>query len=78
MLNTVLNGSDPVIFLESQRLYGIGEEFEETVPEEYYEVPLGEPACRRKGTDLTIVTVGATLYRPQSSRRTRREIWYLR
>ena len=57
-----LAGSDPVIFLESQRLYGIGEEFEETVPEEYYEVPLGEPACRRKGTDLTIVTVGATLY----------------
>ena len=62
MLNTALAGSDPVIFFESQRLYGIGEEFEETVPEEYYEVPLGEPACRRKGTDLTIVTVGATLY----------------
>ncbi len=33
------------------------------MPKDYYEVPLGEPAVRRKGSDLTIITVGATLYR---------------
>ncbi|MBU8913889.1 MAG: dehydrogenase, partial [Spirochaetales bacterium] len=63
MLNLALNGTDPVVFFESQRLYDRGEEFEPGgVPEGYYEVPEGEPAVRRNGTDLTIVTVGATLY----------------
>jgi 2-oxoisovalerate dehydrogenase E1 component len=33
------------------------------VPDGYYETPEGEPAVRRKGTDLTIATLGATLYR---------------
>ncbi|TVQ37711.1 MAG: dehydrogenase [Spirochaetaceae bacterium] len=64
MLNLALRGTDPVVFFESQRLYDIGELFEsEGVPEGYYEVPEGEPALRRGGTDLTIVTIGATLYR---------------
>jgi len=63
MLNAALSGTDPVIFLESQRLYDIGELFEPEVPEEYYEVPLGPPAKRRDGDDVTIITIGATLYR---------------
>lgn len=63
MLNSALSGTDPVIFLESQRLYDIGELFEEEVPEGYYEVPLGPPAKRRDGDDVTIITIGATLYR---------------
>ncbi|MDA3961337.1 MAG: thiamine pyrophosphate-dependent enzyme [Planctomycetota bacterium] len=63
MLNTALVGTDPTIFFESQRLYTIGEEFEAEVPEGYYEIAEGEPALRRKGKDLTIITVGATLYR---------------
>lgn len=63
MLNLALRGTDPVIFFESQKLYGIGEMFEKGgVPTGYYEVPLGEPAIRRTGTDLTIATIGATLY----------------
>ena len=33
------------------------------MPIEYYEVPLGEPAVRRQGTDVTIITIGAVLYR---------------
>ena len=33
------------------------------MPTEYYEVEMGEPAIRRRGTDLTIVTIGAALYR---------------
>ena len=63
MLNTALNGSDPVIFLESQRIYDIGEMFQKEVPEEYYEIELGEPDVKKEGKDLTILTVGATLYR---------------
>jgi len=63
MLNLALRGTDPVIFFESQKLYGIGEEFvTEGVPEGYYEVPEGEPALRKSGKDQTICTIGATLY----------------
>jgi 2-oxoisovalerate dehydrogenase E1 component len=64
MLNLALAGSDPVVFFESQRIYDIGELFvREGVPEGYYEVPEGEPALRREGKDLTIISLGATLYR---------------
>lgn len=63
MMNTALNGSDPVVFFESQRLYDIGELFEPEVPAGYYEVPFGPPAQRRQGKDITLITIGATLYR---------------
>ncbi|HHU12944.1 MAG TPA: dehydrogenase [Clostridiaceae bacterium] len=64
MMTAALNGTDPVIFFESQRLYDIGEQFVAGgVPEGSYEVPLGEPAIRRTGSDVTILTIGATLYR---------------
>lgn len=64
MLNLALRGTDPVIFFESQKIYDIGEMFEKGgVPEGYYEVPLGEPAIRRAGSDITIMTLGPTLYK---------------
>ena len=64
MLNLALRGVDPVVFFESQRLYTEPEILVDGgVPIDYYEVELGEPAVRRPGSDLTIVTVGATLYR---------------
>ncbi len=63
MLNLALHGTDPVVFFESQRLYPEPETIVEGgVPADYYEVPLGEPAVRREGTDLTIVTLGPALY----------------
>ncbi len=63
LMNAALAGSDPVVFFESQKLYDKGEEFrKEGVPEEYYEIPLGEPDIKRAGTDLTILSVGASLY----------------
>ncbi|PID56181.1 dehydrogenase [candidate division KSB3 bacterium] len=63
MLNLALRGTDPVVFFESQKLYGIGEIFEKSgIPEGYYEIPEGEPAVRRQGRDLTIMTLGAALY----------------
>lgn len=64
LMNSALNGTDPVIFFESQRIYDKGEEFrKEGVPEGYYEIPLGEPDIKRVGSDITILTIGATLYR---------------
>ncbi|MCF8359323.1 MAG: dehydrogenase [Prolixibacteraceae bacterium] len=64
MMNSALQGTDPVVFFESQRIYDVGEQFHEGgVPEGYYEIPFGEPDVKREGTDITILTVGATLYR---------------
>lgn len=64
LMNAALQGTDPVIFFESQRIYDIGEQFHEGgVPAEYYEIPLGEPDVKRAGKDVTIVSIGATLYR---------------
>ena len=64
LMNSALQGTDPVIFFESQRIYDIGEHFHQGgVPEGYYEIPFGEPDIKRKGDDITILTVGATLYR---------------
>jgi 2-oxoisovalerate dehydrogenase E1 component len=64
LMNSALQGTDPVIFFESQRVYDIGEMFHEGgVPEGYYEIPMGEPDVKRAGNDVTILTIGATLYR---------------
>ncbi len=64
LMNAALQGTDPVVFFESQRIYDIGEQFhKEGVPEGYYEIPLGEPDIKRKGSDITILSIGATLYR---------------
>lgn len=63
LMNAALQGTDPVIFFESQRIYDVGEWFHEGgVPEDYYEIPLGEPDVKRQGKDITILTIGATLY----------------
>jgi 2-oxoisovalerate dehydrogenase E1 component len=64
LMNAALQGTDPVVFFESQRLYDLGEMFHKGgVPAEYYEIPIGEPDIKREGKDVTILTIGATLYR---------------
>ncbi len=63
LMNSALQGTDPVIFFESQRIYDVGEMFHEGgVPEGYYEIPMGEPDIKKEGKDITILTIGATLY----------------
>jgi 2-oxoisovalerate dehydrogenase E1 component len=63
MMNTALAGTDPVVFFESQKVYDYGEMFEQAgVPEGYYEIELGAPSIKRKGKDITIVTLGPALY----------------
>ena len=64
LMQSALNGTDPVIFLESQRIYDQAELFHEGgVPEAEYEVSFGEPDVKRVGSDITILSIGATLYR---------------
>jgi 2-oxoisovalerate dehydrogenase E1 component len=64
LMNAALQGTDPVVFFESQRLYDFGEQFHQGgVPEGYYEIAIGEPDIKRAGEDVTILSIGATLYR---------------
>jgi len=64
LMEAALNGTDPVIFFESQRIYDKGEEFHEGgVPEETYEITIGDPDVKKVGKDVTILTIGAVLYR---------------
>ena len=72
LMNSALSGTDPVIFFESQRIYDQSEHFHgaQGVPAGYYEIPIGEPEVKREGSDLTILTVGATLYRALNAART--------
>lgn len=64
LMYSALLGTDPVIFFESQRIYDIPEMFHPGgVPEGRYTIPFGEPDVKKVGKDLTILTIGATLYR---------------
>jgi 2-oxoisovalerate dehydrogenase E1 component len=64
LMNAALHGTDPVVFFESQRIYDQPELFaQEGVPEGFYEVEIGKPDVKQTGEDLTILSVGATLYR---------------
>ncbi len=64
LMQAALNGTDPVIFLESQRIYDVAEQFHQGgVPQEEYEITIGDPDIKVVGSDVTILTIGATLYR---------------
>jgi len=64
LMEAALNGTDPVVFFESQRIYDVGEQFHEGgVPAGRYEITIGDTNLIRPGKDITILTVGATLYR---------------
>jgi 2-oxoisovalerate dehydrogenase E1 component len=70
LMYSALRGTDPVVFFESQRIYDQPEEFVPGgVPAGRYEVPFGAPAVRKQGKDLTILTIGATLYRAMEAAR---------
>jgi 2-oxoisovalerate dehydrogenase E1 component len=64
LMYSALLGTDPVVFFESQRIYDQPELFHPGgVPAEAYTIPIGEPDIKKAGKDITILTVGATLYR---------------
>jgi 2-oxoisovalerate dehydrogenase E1 component len=64
LMYSALLGTDPVVFFESQRIYDQPELFHPGgVPADAYTIPIGEPDVKKPGKDITILTVGATLYR---------------
>ena len=62
LLKTAIRGEDPVLFLEHKALYRQGPA-RRPEPHADYLVPLGKAAIARAGTDLTIVTWGAIVYK---------------
>jgi len=54
LLKTSIRDNDPVIFMESELMYGDKGE----VPENEYIIPIGVADIKREGTDLTIVSFG--------------------
>lgn len=63
LMASALAGNDPVVVFESQRLYDVGELFRtEGVPQEHYALPIGRSDVKRAGTDLTVLTIGPSLY----------------
>ncbi|TYT60747.1 alpha-ketoacid dehydrogenase subunit beta [Natrialba swarupiae] len=56
LLTSAIRDPDPVIFLEPKLIYRA---FREEIPNESYEVPIGEAAVRRAGSDISVYTWGA-------------------
>ena len=54
LLKAAIRDNDPVVFLESEKMYGDKGE----VPEGEYSIPIGVADIKRKGTDITLVTFG--------------------
>ena len=59
LLIAAIRDPDPVMFFEPKRVY---RSFKEEVPEEMYEIPIGEAKVVNEGEDLTIVTWGAPVF----------------
>ncbi len=71
LMESALKGTDPVVFFESQRIYDVGEQFHEGgVPAERYEIEFGDTNKVRDGKDVTILTIGAVLYRAMDAAKT--------
>ncbi|MCX7004465.1 MAG: alpha-ketoacid dehydrogenase subunit beta [bacterium] len=57
LLKAAIRSNDPVMFVESQLLYGV----KGPVPEEEYLIRLGEADVKRAGTDATVVGWGPAM-----------------
>lgn len=54
LLKSAIRDNDPVIFMESEQMYGDKME----IPEEEYLIPIGKADIKREGKDVTIVSFG--------------------
>ncbi len=57
LLISAIRDPDPVVFFEPKRIY---RSFREEVPEDEYTVPIGKAKIVEEGSDLTVVTWGAS------------------
>ena len=63
LLRTSIADEDPVIFAEHALLYNRRGE----VPDDWYDVPLGQAAVKREGTDVTLVGYGRMVHVAQDA-----------
>jgi pyruvate dehydrogenase E1 component beta subunit len=54
LLKSAIRDNDPVIFMESEQMYGDKGD----VPEEEYLIPIGKADIKQAGTDVTVVSFG--------------------
>ncbi|GIR98825.1 MAG: pyruvate dehydrogenase subunit beta [Flavobacteriaceae bacterium] len=54
LLKSAIRDNDPVIFMESEQMYGDKGQ----VPEEEYTIPIGEAEVKKHGSDVTVVSFG--------------------
>jgi len=59
LLKSAIRDDNPVIFIESETLYGTKGE----VPDEEYTIPLGVAEVKREGTDVTVIGYMGMLHR---------------
>ena len=59
LLISAIRDPDPVIFFEPKRVY---RSFREEVPEDEYTIPIGQAKVVTEGTDITLVSWGATVF----------------
>jgi pyruvate dehydrogenase E1 component subunit beta len=60
LLISAIRDPDPVIFLESTRVY---RQIKEDVPDEEYTIPLGKARIAKEGKEVTLVAWGSMLHR---------------
>lgn len=58
LMHAAINDPDPVIYYEPKALYRL---FKEEVPDEIEMMPIGKAQVVRPGTDITIISYGATM-----------------
>ncbi|MDO4763204.1 MAG: pyruvate dehydrogenase complex E1 component subunit beta [Flavobacteriaceae bacterium] len=54
LLKSAIQDNDPVLFMESEQMYGDKME----IPEEEYYLPIGKADIKREGTDVSLITFG--------------------
>jgi pyruvate dehydrogenase E1 component beta subunit len=59
LLVSAIRDPDPVIFFEPKRVY---RSFKEEVPEDEYTIEIGRASVLSEGSDVTVVTWGATVF----------------
>ena len=59
LLKSAIRDDDPVIFMESEQMYGDKGE----IPEGEYTLPIGVADIKRKGKDVTLVSFGKIIKR---------------
>lgn len=64
LLIAAIRNPDPVLFLEPKLFY---RSVRADVPEDPYEVPIGDAAVRREGDDVTVISYGAMMHYTQEA-----------